>query len=69
LVIVQGIAINTHETMDSQHASTMNHRPKVICHSSEEGRFITWTQAGHQKQFMEISYIRIKLSTADINVV
>jgi hypothetical protein len=32
-------------------------------------RFITWTQAEHQKQFVEISYARIGLSIADITVV
>jgi hypothetical protein len=33
-----------------------------------KGRFIMWTQAGHQKQFEEISYVWIGLSTADITV-
>jgi hypothetical protein len=64
------MAINTHKPMDSQHASTMNHRPTTICHSSEEGRFIPWTQAGHQtEQLVEINYPWIGLSIADITVV
>jgi hypothetical protein len=55
--------------MDSQHAHTTNHGPTAIHHSSEEGRFITWTQAGYQKQFVEESYAQIRLSIADITVV
>jgi hypothetical protein len=47
----------------------MNHRPTAICHSSEEGYFNTWTIAGHQKQFSEISFARIKLSLAEKTVV
>jgi hypothetical protein len=42
----------------------MDHRPIMIGHSSEEGPFITWTQAGHQ--FVKISYAQIGLSIADI---
>jgi hypothetical protein len=63
------VAINTHETMDSQHSSTMNLEPRAICHSSEEDHFIIWTQAEHQKPFVEISYLQIRLSIADITVV
>jgi hypothetical protein len=48
----------------TQHASTMNHGPTAICHSSEEGYFIMWTQTGHP--FMRISYAQIRLSIADI---
>jgi hypothetical protein len=34
------------DKMDSQQASPMNQiEPTAICHSSEDGRFITWTQA------------------------
>jgi hypothetical protein len=44
----------------------MNHRPTAICHSLEEGLFITWKQAGGQKQLMEISYARIGLPKAEI---
>jgi hypothetical protein len=42
----------------------MNHGPTAICHSSEEDPFITWTQAGHQKQSVEISYMGIGLYIA-----
>jgi hypothetical protein len=55
--------------MDSQQASPMNQiGPTTICLSSEDGRFIMWTQAGRE-QFVEISYAQIKLSIADITVV
>jgi hypothetical protein len=47
----------------------MNHGSTTICHSSEEGRFITWTRAGLQKQFVEINYVQIGLSIAEITVV
>jgi hypothetical protein len=48
-VTVQRVAINTHrQRFTTQHTSMMNHGPIAICHSSEEGRFITWTQAGHK---------------------
>jgi hypothetical protein len=46
----------------------MNHGPTAICHSSGKGGFITWTLAGHENQFMEISYMQIGLSIADITV-
>jgi hypothetical protein len=42
---------------------------QAIYHSSEEGRLITWTQAGHQEQFVEISYARMGIFIADITVV
>jgi hypothetical protein len=57
------------QTMDLQHASRMNYGPTWICQSSEEGHSITWTQAGHPKQIVEISYAWIKISIADITVV
>jgi hypothetical protein len=56
-------------TMTSHHASTNNHGPTAINHFSEVGHFIRWTQAGHQKQFKQISYEPIGLSVADITVV
>jgi hypothetical protein len=56
-------------TMDSQQTSRMNHGWTVISYSSEEGHFISWTQAGHQKQFMEINYVRIGLFMANLTVV
>jgi hypothetical protein len=37
------------QTQDSQHASKMNHGPIAMCHFSEEGHCITWTQAEHWK--------------------
>jgi hypothetical protein len=36
----------------------------VLCHSSEEGCFITWTQTGHR--FVRVSYAKIGLSIADL---
>jgi hypothetical protein len=61
LVTVQCVAINTHgQRFTTQHPSTMDHVPIAKCHSSDEGYFIMWTQAGHQ--FMEISYKQIGLS-------
>jgi hypothetical protein len=56
LFTVQRVVINTHGQMDSQQASLMNQIGQTaICHSSEDSRFITWTQAGRE-QFVEISY-------------
>jgi hypothetical protein len=42
----------------------MDQSPTAICHSSEEGFFITRTQAGHR--FVRISYAQIAHSIADI---
>jgi hypothetical protein len=58
------MAINTlGQRFTTQHASTMDHGPIAISHSSEEGRFITGTQAGNQ--FVEINYLQMRLSIAD----
>jgi hypothetical protein len=37
--------------------------------SSEEGHFITWTQAQIKKQFVEKNYMQIGLSIPDITIV
>jgi hypothetical protein len=61
---VKCVSINTQgQRFSKQQASTNNYGPIAIHHSSEEGRFITWTQAGHQ--FVEISYPQIGLFLAD----
>ncbi len=47
LVTFQRVAINTHRQKHSQQASLINQiGPTAMYHSSENGPFITWTQAG-----------------------
>jgi hypothetical protein len=55
--------------MDSQLTFRMNHGPTVTCHSSEKGHFIMGIEVQQQKQFVEISFMQIGLSIAEITVV
>jgi hypothetical protein len=54
-MVMNSYAISIHDTARIYDGSG----PIAIDHSSEEGFFITWTQAG--PQFMEISYAQIRL--------
>jgi hypothetical protein len=64
LVTVWCVAINIFEQrFMTQHKSLIDHWPMAIYHSSEEGCFITWTQAGHQ--FVEKSYVQNRFYIAE----
>ena len=65
IVTVQcSVVINNH-TISIHNTTRIYDRsgPIAKCHSSEDGCFIMWTQAGHQ--FVKINYEQVRLSIAD----
>ncbi len=58
--------INSNKRLLTTSSSTMNHGSTAICHSSEDGCFVTWTQAGHRFREDKLR-MQIGLSISDIS--